>query len=361
MQSNLTLQANFGTNPFIALKGTYNGLFSPTNSAVIGATNSGYLTLTLLDNGSYNGSLLLEGTTLPLAGNFDLQLQSQSTIARAGKVPLAVDLQLGPRKGILASTGWVAGGTQWDSGVLAYRADSRTSNAFAGTYTFLLGGCENYGLCFSDTTNAPWGDGPAWIKVSVLGAIQMAGTMADGQFLGQSTGVSERGDWPVFASLYGGRGFVMGWLNLDPLESGGSLRWLMPAALAGSGYPEGISQMRLPFIFPYLAPAMAHSPVDWTNGYVVMLGGDLTGMVTNQVVLANNKITSLPGGSISNLTLTVTPANGLFQGSFVHPVTQRVTPIRGVLEQGAQEPWPPVGGGWFLGPTKDGIVRIHSR
>ena len=361
MESNLTLQANFATNPFIALKGTYNGLFAPTHSEAIGATNAGYVKLTLTDMGAYSGSVLLEGATLPLGGSFDLHRMSQTTLARTGKTPLALSLQLGTSKGTRAITGMVAGGAQWQSELLTYRADSAASNTYAGAFTLLVAGCDDYGLCFSDTTNAPWGDSPAWVKVSALGAIQMAGTLADGQFLGQSTAVSEQGDWPLFVSLYGGRGFLMGWLNLDPSMPSDSLRWLMPAALAGSGYPEGISQLRIPFLNPYVAPAPGHSPMNWTNGYVVMSGGDVAGMLTNQVVLANNKLTSLPGGSIRNLTLTVTPSNGLFKGTFVHPATRKVTPINGVLQQGVEGPWPPAGGGWFLGPTTDGTLRFHAQ
>jgi hypothetical protein len=224
----------------------------------------------------------------------------------------------------------------------------------------LVAGCDDYGLCFSDTTNAPWGDSPAWVKISNSGGITMGGTVADGKTLNQSSAVSEQGDWPLFVSLYGGRGFLMGWLNVDPVQQVDSLRWYMPAGLAGSGYPDGLNQLRIPFLAPYVAPAVGQNAVAWTNAYVVISGGEVPGMLTNQVVLANNRITSLPGGSVSNLSLTITASNGQFRGSFTHPVTKRLTTVNGVLLQGEPGPWPPAGGGWFLGPAKDGILRIHA-
>ena len=45
MSSNLILQANFVTNPFTAVAGVYNGLFSPTNG--VSEESSGFFTATL--------------------------------------------------------------------------------------------------------------------------------------------------------------------------------------------------------------------------------------------------------------------------------------------------------------------------
>ena len=363
MQSNLVLQANFVPNPFLALQGNYNGLFSPTSVAsagTSGATNCGYLTLNLTGLGGFSGSLRLEGVTLPVGGSFSLQLQAQTTAPRVGKPAVGLSLQLErPAAGPLIR-GSVAGGSLWESPLLAYRAGSSRSNAYAGTYTLLLAGGDAYGLCFLPT-NAPWGDSPAGVKVSALGAIQMGGTLADGQVLSQSTAVGEAGDWPVYVSLYGGRGFLIGWLSLAAHQTAGSLYWLMPAAWPGSGYPSGIGQYRQAFLARYAPPAAGQNPVAWTNADVILSGGDVPGRLTNRVVLANSKFTSLPGGSISNLILTLTSANGLFKGSFVHPVTRKVTAINGALQPGVSGPWPPAGGGWFLGPTQDGLLCLHPQ
>ncbi|MEI8079793.1 MAG: Ig-like domain-containing protein, partial [bacterium] len=100
MQSNMLLQANFVPNPYVALQGTYNGLFYPggapgsTNAA---ATNTGFVKLSLTgDQGLFSGSLLLGGATLPFTGKFNLALQSLVSVARAGRGPLTMNLQLYP-------------------------------------------------------------------------------------------------------------------------------------------------------------------------------------------------------------------------------------------------------------------------
>ena len=70
MQSNMVLRANFITNQFLALQGTYNGLFYPTQ-AVQTVSNSGYFTLTLDTGGRYSGRLLMDGLTWPFNGWFN--------------------------------------------------------------------------------------------------------------------------------------------------------------------------------------------------------------------------------------------------------------------------------------------------
>src|ERR1019366_10394732 len=57
MSSNLTLQANFVTNPFTAVAGVYNGLFSPTSG--VSQASSGFITATIpaSSHGAYSAKL----------------------------------------------------------------------------------------------------------------------------------------------------------------------------------------------------------------------------------------------------------------------------------------------------------------
>jgi hypothetical protein len=361
MRSNLVLEADFIPNPFIALKGSYNGLFYPTinqQPAPYGATNSGFFALALASNGGFSGRVGLQGTSLPFTGRFNAQLQAQPQVARWGQPALTLNLQLNPAMPDGATnvlTGTVGSGAQWQADLLAYRAIAAGSNAYGGAYTMLVGGCEDDGQCFGTLTNVPWGDSPAVAQVSpTTGTLQMSGSLADGSLVSQSTAVSENGLWPLYLPLYNGRGFLLGWISLDapsPL-----LYWLMPPSV-NRFYTNGFWQARVPLLTKYSVPPVRQNAVAWTNAEVVLIGGK-AGSLTNAVVLSNN-VVRVTGGSISNLSLTITPATGGFSGSFRHPVTRQVTPFRGVLDQ-TLPVTDAVNGGWFLGPDgSGGIIRLH--
>jgi hypothetical protein len=369
MQWNMVLQANFVPNPFVALKGDYNGLFYPTINGwpvPSGATNAGFITLSLTDRGGFSGKLLLEGETLPFSGAFDLQLQAQVSVARVGKPALAVNLKLNPEipgpdemeSETNVITGTVANERVWASDLLAYRAIT-DSSSHAGAYTMLMEGCEDSGACFVNT-NVPWGDSPAAVKIGRFGAIQMVGTLSDGASISQGTAVSENGFWPLFVSLYGGRGCLMGWMNLDTNEPVSPLCWLAPPSPPGTCYyTNGFNQWRQTVLTKYVVPPPGQNAVNWTNATVAILGEDLPTGLTNQVVLTNN-VLRVVSGTISNFELSITLSNGLFKGSFVHPVTRRVTTFNGALEQNPPEIYLLDSGGWFLGASGEGgIIRFH--
>ena len=362
MRSNLVLEADFVPNPFIAFKGSYNGLFYPTINTQphpSNATSTGFFALMLATNGGFSGRVVLQGTNFPFSGAFNAQLQAQTQVARLGQPALALNLQFNQitqdgETNVL--TGTVGSGADWLADLLAYRAISAGSNGYGGAYTMLVGGCEDDGACFGVLTNVPWGDSPLIVRVNPLtGALQMNGTLADGNNLTQTTSVSENGLWPFYVPLYAGRGFLTGWLSLD--KPSALLYWLMPAS-ANRFYTNGFCQPRRALLAKYIAPSVGQNAVTWTNAEVVLVGGKLPGSLTSRVVLEHNAL-RVTGGSISNLNLTINPSSGLFSGSFVHPVSKQVTPFRGLVEQVLPPP-ESVNGGWFLGPdASGGIIRLH--
>jgi hypothetical protein len=370
MQWNMMLRANFVPNPFIALKGAYNGLFYPViNGWAVpsGATNAGFITLNLTGQGLFNGQLLLEDETLPFSGAFDLQLQAQASVPRPGKLALTVNLQLNPEMldpntddlETNVITGTVADGTQWASDLLAYRAAAGSSNQYAGTYTMLMEGCEDSGECFVNP-HVPWGDSPAAVSISRFGAVQMIGTVSDGASIRQGTAVSENGYWPLFVSLYGGQGCLIGWMNMDTNQPVSPLCWLAPSFPPDTSYyTNGFNQWRESLLTRYVIPPPRQNAVNWTNAMVAIRCEDLPTPMTNQVVLENN-VLRVVGGPISNFKMNITLTNGLFNGSFVHPVTKLVTTFHGALEQNPSDIYPLDSGGWFLGSLGEGgIIRFH--
>jgi hypothetical protein len=370
MGSNLVLQANFVPNPFTPLQGTYNGLFFPTDNSFMAtntaATNSGFLGLALTSQGKYSGSLSLEGGTLPFTGQFDLGLQSQVSVARLGKPALTLSLQLNPtiyhpetdmtETNVL--TGTVAEEGQWISALCAYRATTGNLNLYAGAYTFLLEGCDDWGLCFGDGFNdLPDGDAPASVKISSKGAIQVVGTLADGTAFTRTASASEQGLWPLYVPLYGGQGFLMGWVTLTTNQSASSVAWAMPPGLSGHYNTNGFVQSRLLLLTEYTAPPPGQNAVNWSNGTIKITGGDLplpadSANVLQSQILVSNNIVRVISGTISNLTVSITASNGLFKGSFADPASKRPTSFRGAL---ATDPGTPLdGGGWWLGSRGQG-------
>ena len=349
MTSNLVLQANFVANPFVALKGDYVGLFYPTNQeeGLMGATNSGYVRLTLTDKGTFTGSLLLEGSTLSLSGTFDIQRTAALNLPRSSKPALQLNLALDAESRVLSGTVTCS---LWHSDLVALRAATGSPNAYAGAYTLAVRGED-------DRSEGPPGDGAAAVTVSASGALQITGSLADGTAITQSSAVTEAGLWPFFGSLYGGRGGVVGWMSLDSSEAAGEIFWLRPPLVSGSPYyTSGFVLQRSVVVRGYIPPETGQNATGWRYGRVTVGYGNGPDELSSFVVIANNQV-RVWSGAISNLTLTIAANNGQLSGSFMHPVTRRSTSFKGALLQDGLDT---VGGGWFLGTNEGGFLRLEA-
>jgi hypothetical protein len=342
MESNLVLQANFVTNLFLAAKGNYYGLFYPLYNQ--SASNSGYFTLTLSEPGTFSGRLLLAGATLPFSSNFTVTGQAHLPVARPGGTPLRLMLNLLPAEGRIS--GMVEGSAGYAS-LLADRA--APTNRYAGSYSLAMAGAGS-------ALDSPAGLGAGQLTVAADASVQVAGTLADSAALSQQTGVSLAGQWPLYASLYGGRGLVMGWMQLN---SNAPALWLLPPQATNRYYSNGFALTRDVVVARYRAPAAGQRVLNWTNGLAIVGGGNLPAPLTNQVVLTNNQFRVL-GGSLSNLTLSLTLPNGAFTGSFKHPVTGLATAVKGTVVQDPLGLYPVGSGGWFLGTNQGGYILIRA-
>jgi hypothetical protein len=341
MQSNMVVQANFVTNFFLAAKGNYYGLFYP--GADQSASNSGYFTLTLSDPGTFSGRLLLAGATLPFSSNFTVAGHALLPVTRPGSTPLLLSLDLAPAAGHIS--GLIEGGV-WFAGLLADLAPA--TNLYAGSYSLAMAGAAN-------TVDSPTGIDTGQLTVGTNASVQVSGALADSTVLSQQTGVSLAGQWPLYSSLYGGRGLVMGWMQVG---TNAPALWLMPPQVTNRYYSNGFALTRDVVVARYQAPGAGQRVLNWTNGLVIVGGGNLPGPLTNQVVLTNNQF-RVSGGSISNLTLSITLTNGAFTGSFQHPVTRAATALRGTLVQDALELYRVGSGGWFQGTNRGGYILIQ--
>ena len=340
MASNLVLRANFVTNLFLAAKGTYNGLFYPATSQTV--SNSGYFTLTLADSGAFSGRLMLAGSTTNFTGAFDIAGQAQLSVRMPGSGPLQLTLFFSPSERSI--DGWVSSSV-WQGEL---RSDlAAANNSFAGGYTMLVPGS-------GDAAASPPGTGAGTVTVSAAGTVTVSGTLAEGTAISQTTGAAADGSWPLYVSLYGGRGLLFGPMKCN---SNAPALWIKPSVPTDRYYSNGFAVTESVIVARYTPPTIGQSVLKWTNGAAVIGGGNLSAPLSSQVILSNNLV-RVVGKSISNLSLTITLANGLFSGTFIHPVTRKSVTVKGALLQDPASVYPIPSGGWFLGTNQGGSLQM---
>jgi hypothetical protein len=347
MQPNMVLQANFIPNPFLRAKGTYNGLFAEAGRA---QESSGFFTLALTDKGAYSGSLRRGTSSYSLSGQFDVAGWASKTVLRPGTNSWALTMWL-DLAGAEALTGTVGDG-HW---LAVLRADRAVFNAqtnpatlYAGKYTLIVPGS-------TDASASPGGEGYGTVVVNGAGQVTLSGSLADGSALSQSVPVSRDGRWPLYASLYTGKGSVWSWLAFDAYNNPargleGDLSWIKPAQLGVRYYPAGFTNEVVAEGSRYTQPAgLTNRVIHLTNGVVSFEGGNLSAPFTNLVSLTlSNRVIN---ASSNTLSLSLTLSSGLFSGSATVPGTRQNVWFKGALLQNMD-----VGYGYFLGTNQSGSV-----
>jgi hypothetical protein len=225
IDSSLALQANFVPDPYPSFVGTYNGLFTATNGIVTPETAGMLKGLTLNSKGTYSGSILINGASKSIRGVFDLGGQASNSISLGSKEGnLEVQMKLTPHDPAPQVTGTVTG-DGWVATNLV--ADRGTNSPLSPAYTLLIPPDTN-------NTSSPIGYGYALIAASsgnakTPAAAKITGFLADGTAFSQSVPVSLDGYVPLYASLYSGKGLLLGWINLDNVNTSGTpVAWLHP-------------------------------------------------------------------------------------------------------------------------------------
>jgi hypothetical protein len=338
MQSNLVLQANFVTNRFLALKGDYTGLFYDTNE--VQQESSGSFTLKLTDRGGFSAKLLSGARTHTASGQFDLTGLSHVTVKRPGTNDLTMDLQLDLTEGTEQIIGWLRT-PDWTAEV---RADHATTNvaAYVRNYTLVIPGTTNDPAC-------PPGDGFAAVSVNSQGKVTLRGMLADGTALSPMTTVSKNGEWPLYVSLYAGKGSVLSWVSITNPPSGGLgglLSWIKPVRPTDKLYPNGFGKTIEVGGSPYVPPVgRTNFALSFTNGLLRLSEGNLASPLTNSANFVSN--TRATGSN--SLVLTLDLPSGLFNGTVRESSTGRTITFKGAVLQNRDS-----GAGFFLGPSQSG-------
>ena len=283
METSMVLQANFVPNPFSPILGVFNGLFYTTNGVT--ESTAGMLSrLTLGQKGAYSATLLINGGRHAISGTFDLSGHATNRISRPGSQggPLVVELVLDFSYSPPELSGTVAG-SNWTAILVGDRA---TNSLASGQYVLLIP---------PDTNNAPpaespGGDGfaaitnyPGTPRNPGAATTRISGSLADGTAFSQAVPVSQDGYVPIYANLYGGKGLLLGWINLAVTNSSQvSLTWIHPQRAIGL-YQQGFTNI-------LFTNQVLLSP--WSNAAPVL--ASLTNLSLSDTVMDTNAATNIP-------------------------------------------------------------------
>jgi cyclophilin family peptidyl-prolyl cis-trans isomerase len=347
MQTNMTLTATFKVFPLPKGHGTYKGLFIATNQP--GQESSGTFSTSIKSNRRHSGRILYRNGNYVFSGSLDRtgQMGLQGTmLGQNVSMTLRLDITESPRR--LAGVAFI-GGTV--SALEAYRVERRKRTndmVIPGNHTFLISGGANAAV-------VPGGQGHGTMKVGTSGRIVFNATLGEGTTFRQKAQLVGQDRWPLFSPLYENTGSILGWSRFNTNESGsfsGNLYWFKPANLADAYYPTGFTSSVVLRGAPFTIAPAGQRVMDWTNGTVIIQGGNLQRPLTFRVTLNDDDtFTTLTGPT--SLTLSIDRATGEVVGSFFHPVTQTETPLVGIIVRGLDE-----GGGLFYGPDQTGSFSI---
>jgi hypothetical protein len=330
--------------PFVPSAAFYSGLFYQSNGVRFLA--SGAVAVTTTARGAYTGTLRMGASRFSFSGLFDTSGMATKTIRRIGTNALTLTLQVDAADNNRI-TGTVGDGT-WLADLHADITPFGKSNhtPLAGKFTLLISGPGD------GSAATPQGDGYGSLIVNPLGGVLLSGVLADGTRLTQTANLVGRGQWPLYVSLYGGKGQILGWLIFTNTQDlGGAISWIKQPIPKTTFYPAGFDVETESTGSSYQPPLTSATPIlDFSSGRVVLTDGNLAGGITNAVTIGlNNRVVD---NTISNkLTLALIPSSGLFRGTAVNPVTRKLIAFNGALLQKQN-----LGSGNFLGTNQCGKV-----
>lgn len=362
--ANVTLAASFVSNPFSpAIAGSYEGLV--TDATAFAGQSAGLLQVKLMTTGSFTGTLVLDGVKYPLKGEFTSQqpaVQSARWVALIPRkntiIPLSVDLTLNlPSRTI---TGTIAPlDSSFSAIALAERAAFDRATA---PYQPAAGKPQLFTIALPPQAASifqPRGNGYATLSIDSGGIVKWSGVLADGTKVSQSTalvrqtrGSSSQLAFPLFANAYGNRGVILGYVDIDTnqiaSDLSGLLDWFKPQVATDKLFPLGFTITDTPITGDLFTPpakgARVLSDFDVAPGNAGKISfrkGNLDFSNPSRefdakiVIDAANKavVTDLSDTFLENVKVSIVANTGLFSGSFVHPITQKLVTFGGAFLQ----------------------------
>lgn len=221
MISNLVLVADFVSNPFRAISGTYAGLFLDADTNRFRPENAGMFNLQLGNSGGFSGRIVVQGVAHPFRGQFDSLGKAQVGIVRYAMPPVAMALQLD----IAGGSGTITGAVTTSS-VANTLSSSLLANRRANPAP--LTGSESFSLI--DDAGEQIVSATAFINAG--GNVTIRGGLQSSRNFSLSTSIASDGSVPFYLSARGGNEIIMGWLQFTSdgaLSVSGQLFWVAPS------------------------------------------------------------------------------------------------------------------------------------
>jgi hypothetical protein len=244
----------------------------------------------------------------------------------------------------------------WTSAFEADRAIFSVANPAptAGIYTFVLPRPDSL-------LPGPDGHGYGLVSVSSNGVVSLTGFLGDATAEAQTGGtisVSKDGNWPLYMSLYSGKGLALGWINvaniINTTNVAGSVTWIKPANSTNQFYPAGFTNDLDVVASTYIAPGLGVPILAAAVTSFVISGGDVSVPLTNAITLnASNQITVAPPNALQ-LNATVSTNNGAITGTFINPTTGATNSFKGAVVQSDN-----FAAGQFSSATNAGAILIY--
>ncbi len=347
-------------NPFpIAAGGTFTALIDPGES--INQNLGGHLSFTSTTLGALSGTLKLGNSSQTLKGAWEIPLTGDATaqiqIPRKGDTPLSLNLVLYLNDRIRPDAGIEGTLIEQEMGgesveVSGYRhawPDGASPAPYAGSYTATLGASLAPGA--GDVSPA----GPGYLIVSITnaGLVTWSGKVADGTPITGTSYFWPDTRFPIFQSLYAGKGSVLGepLINMPSKSLVGAVRWIKKPQLVLQ-YPNGIESDLVVSGNAYTQPDKGFPvlgldivAVGETNAKVQFAGGDIDSVAQFLKLTQYCRVTSTHTVNFSTSVIvnptamkitTLNAKTGFFKGSFtlkdrVPSVTRSVS-FEGVLD-----------------------------
>jgi hypothetical protein len=193
------------------------------------------------------------------------------------------------------------------------------------------------------------------VSVDTAGNVAFRGKLNDGTPLVEKTFVSTSAQWPLYASLYGNKGLLIGWLSFlttPGSDVAGAVSWIKLPQPQTQFYPAGFTNetetIGSIYRFTNGFPAL-----NWRTGQVAMVSASiLTQNITNRVTL--NPTNNTWAGE-EDLKFRINAPTGLFNGRTANPSTGKAVVFNGVVLQRQN-----TGFGYFLGRHQTGVVLVQS-
>jgi hypothetical protein len=322
----------------------------PTNVAI---ENSGTFSFTMNEKGVASG--VLGGSAF--TATFAQSGAATATINRANKEVVKVNFQLDIVDGSDRVTGTITdcvnGVARWSADLLGNRNVFNATNKppVSGLFTLAFLGVTN-------TTLVPAGNGYATMSVANTGVATISGRLADNLVVTPTATISKDGLLPFYYCAES-KEMVIGWLcfktnevcleNTNLIPVSGSLTWVKKANY-GTYYKAAFSTNIDVVGSTYIAPAKNQAVLMIEVPTMSVTGGNLT----SPLLFTPSYNFSTYTYSTNNMSLVITPAKGIFSGSFIN--AGKTLKINGIVLQKQN-----VATGFFLGTTQSGPIWLEEQ